>query len=46
MKIEMLESIKQYGAGEVYDFPDDAARRWIAAGWAREVTKKKEPAKE
>lgn len=45
MKIEMLESVRTggatYEAGQTYDFPDEVATRWIAAGWAREARKKK-----
>lgn len=44
MKIEILHSQPkagggQYEAGQTYDFPDDVALRWIAAGRAREARK-------
>lgn len=49
MKIEMLESVQTgqavYEQGQVYDFPEDVALRWITRGKARK-SMKKEPVKE
>jgi hypothetical protein len=49
MKIKMLSNQPAaasglYAAGEVYDFPDDVAARWIAQGKAVEAVEKRWPA--
>lgn len=36
---------REYKAGELYDLPDDHARRWIRRGVAVEVTADDKPAK-
>ena len=49
MKIKMLSNQPaaesgHYEAGEVYDFPDSVAYRWIAQGKAVEAAEKRWPA--
>lgn len=41
MKIRMKLTDGKYAIGEVYDFPDDVALRWIAEGKAMPVAERK-----
>ncbi len=51
MKIRILQAHPRaeggyYEPGSEHEFPDDVARRWIAAGMAEVVSQKKATAKE